>query len=46
VAAVSKYFSKHQSGFDAGTPKRHGVQIDYADINDKRQWVFSFRDDI
>jgi len=45
-AAVSKYFSKHQGAFDAGTPKRRGVDINYADIDDKRSWVFGFRDDI
>lgn len=45
-ASVSKYFSKHQGAFDAGTPKRHGVDINYADFNDTRDWVFGFRDDI
>jgi hypothetical protein len=45
-AVVSKYFSKHQGAFDAGTPKRHGVDINYANIDDKRHWVFGFRDDI
>lgn len=43
---MSKYFSKHQGAFDAGTPKRRGVDINYADIDDKRSWVFGFRDDI
>lgn len=45
-AGVAKYFSKHRSAFDAGTPKRHGVDIDYADMTDKRSWVFAFREDI
>jgi hypothetical protein len=44
--AVSKYFSKHQGAFDAGTPRRHGVDINYANIGGKRHWVFDFRDDI
>ena len=43
---VSKYFSKHSKDFDAGTPKRRGMQIHYADFTDKREWVFRFRDDI
>ena len=45
-AAVGKYFSKHQADFDAGTPRRHGVDIDYADFKDKQDWIFGFRDDI
>ena len=35
-AGVSKYFSKHQGAFDAGTPGRYGVHINYTDIKDKR----------
>jgi hypothetical protein len=45
-AAVGKYFSKHQADFDAGAPRRHGVDIDYADVKAKREWIFGFRDDI
>jgi hypothetical protein len=43
---VAKYFSKYRKDFDAGTPKRHGVDLNYADFTDKRDWVFGFRDDI
>jgi hypothetical protein len=45
-AGVAKYFAKHRKAFDAGTPKRHGVELDYADFSDKRSWVFAFREDI
>jgi hypothetical protein len=45
-ASVGAFFSKYQRDFDAGTPKRHGVELDYADFRDKRDWVFGFRDDI
>jgi hypothetical protein len=45
-AVVGKYFSKHQEDFDAGTPTRHGVDLDYASFKDKRDWIFAFRDDI
>ncbi len=43
---VSKYFSKHRKAFDAGTPKIRGQHRDYNDFDDKRVWVFLFRDDI
>ena len=45
-AGITKYFKKHRKSFDAGTPKRHGVELDYVDFDDKRVWVFAFRDDI
>jgi hypothetical protein len=43
---VSKYFAKHRKAFDAGTPKVRGRDRDYNDFDDKRVWVFLFRDDI
>jgi hypothetical protein len=43
---VNAYFSKHRRAFDAGTPRRRGLDLDYADFTDKRDWVFGFRDDI
>lgn len=45
-ATVARYFSKHKKAFDAGTPRRHGVDINHDDFSDKRQWVFAFRDDL
>jgi len=45
-AGVAKYFAKYRGAFDAGTPQRHGVDLNYADFENKRVWVFEFRDDI
>jgi hypothetical protein len=43
---VEKYFSKHRNALVANTPKRDDVDIDHADMSDKRCWVFAFREDI
>ncbi|RYF13702.1 MAG: hypothetical protein EOO30_20495 [Comamonadaceae bacterium] len=45
-AAVARYFASHKKAFDAGTPRRNQVELDYDDFQDKRQWVFAFRDDL
>jgi len=44
--AVQSYFKKQRKDFDAGTPKRRGIKLNYDDFDDKRYWVHSFRDDI
>jgi hypothetical protein len=44
---VNKYFSKHRDAFEAGMPKqKDGFSSSYARLNDKRYWIFTFRDDI
>jgi len=43
---VNKYFAKHRKLFDAGTPRIRGRESHYKDFDDKRVWVFIFRDDI
>ena len=43
---VNKYFAKHRKLFDAGTPRMRGRESHYKDFDDKRVWVFIFRDDI
>ena len=43
---VDKYFSKYRKDFDAGTPRRRGMKINYADLADKRVWVYNLRDEI
>jgi hypothetical protein len=45
-AVVARYFASHKKAFDAGTPRRNQVELDYDDFQDKRQWVFAFRDDL
>ena len=43
---VNKYFAKHRKLFDAGTRRIRGRESHYKDFDDKRVWVFIFRDDI
>ena len=43
---VGKYFAKHRKSFDAGTPKIRGEDRHYNEFDEKRVWVFLFREDI